>query len=201
MVCSFIKKKIALTSFLLKNSSFISKPVSAVETQALRNKTIEQTMEKLPNGTRRLAAQLRSSVGFEALWTILTDYSHLSDFIPNLSTSRLISRKSNRVQLQQVGSQRLMGFRFSAEVLIELVEDHKNGLLQFHLLKGDFRRFEGAWKIGELPNGEGSSLLYELTVQGCIGMPVAFIEQRLRQDLNTNLLAVERAAIKKDSIL
>ena len=39
-------------------------------------------------------------------------------------------------------------------------------------------------------------MLYDLTVQGCLGMPVALIEQRLRDDLTTNLLAVEKAALK-----
>ncbi|MDP6833895.1 MAG: SRPBCC family protein, partial [Prochlorococcaceae cyanobacterium ETNP1_MAG_9] len=76
----------------------------------------------------------------------------------------------------------------------------KIGSLTFHLLKGDFRRFEGAWRMHELTDGEGSCLLYELTVQGCLGMPVALIEQRLREDLKTNLLAVEQAALNRLSI-
>ena len=37
-------------------------------------KTIEQTMEKLSGGTRRLAAQLTTSASFESLWNVLTDY-------------------------------------------------------------------------------------------------------------------------------
>ena len=71
-------------------------------------------------------------------------------------------------------------------------------MLRFHLLKGDFRRFEGAWKMQELP--EGTSLLYELTVQGCMGMPIALIEQRLREDLSANLLAVENEALRRHSL-
>ena len=46
--------------------------------------------------------------------------------------------------------------------------------------------------------GRGSCLLYELTVQGCIGMPVGLIEARLREDLKVNLLAVEQAAIQHE---
>ena len=37
-------------------------------------RTIEQTMEKLSGGTRRLAAQLTTSASFESLWSVLTDY-------------------------------------------------------------------------------------------------------------------------------
>ena len=93
------------------------------------------------------------------------------------------------------GSQQLLGLRFSASVQLELVEHRPEGLLQFRMLKGDFRRFEGSWRLQTLP--DGSSLLYDLTVQGCLGMPVALIEQRLRSDLSANLLAVEREAQRR----
>ena len=46
-----------------------------------------------------------------------------------------------------------------------------------------------------LPDNKGSYLFYELTVQGCIGMPVALIEQRLHEDLTSNMLSVENAAM------
>ena len=36
-------------------------------------RTIEQTMEKLAGGTRRLAAQLTTSASFDSLWSVLTD--------------------------------------------------------------------------------------------------------------------------------
>ena len=152
-------------------------------------------MERLPNGTRRLAALLRTPIPISSIWNVLTDYNCLSDHIPNLVSSKVISRDGNRLHLKQVGAQKLMGLKFSAQVQLELIEDREMGLLKFHLLKGDFRRFEGLWKIDELSDGKGISLLYELTVQGCVGMPVALIEQRLREDLKTNLLAVEKAAL------
>ena len=159
------------------------------------SKAIEQTMENLPHGTRRLAAQLRTSVGFENLWRVLTDYDRLSEFIPNLAESKVISRNGNKVELAQVGSQDFLGFSFSAEVLLEFEEEPSKGRLKFHLLEGDFRRFDGSWILQELPNGNGSSLIYELTVQGCFGMPISLIEQRLRRDLTINLIAVENAAL------
>jgi ribosome-associated toxin RatA of RatAB toxin-antitoxin module len=166
-----------------------------VEDSMLRRQTIEQTMERLPQGVRRLAVQLRTPIGVDLLWSVLTDYDRLSSFIPNLSSSTLEARQGNRVELAQVGSQQLLGLRFSAAVQLELVEHRPEGLLQFRMLKGDFRRFEGSWRLQSLP--DGTSLLYDLTVQGCLGMPVALIEQRLRSDLSANLLAVEREAQRR----
>ena len=154
-------------------------------------------MERLPQGTRRLAAELKSSLPVQLLWDVLTDYENLSRFIPNLSTSELIQRQGQTVRLQQVGSQQLLGLRFSAQVQLELTEYRQDGLLQFRMVKGDFRRFEGAWQIRQRP--DGSSLLYELTVQGCLGMPIGLIEERLRDDLSSNLNAVVQEAHRRNS--
>ena len=143
-----------------------------------------------------MAVQLRTDQSVDHLWQVLTDYEGLSNFIPNLTSSKLIERSGNRVTLSQVGSQQLvLGLKFSAEVHLELMEHRPEGLLQFRMVKGDFRLFEGAWRLQSVPNQ--TLVLYELTVQGCLGMPIALIEQRLRQDLNDNLLAVEQETIQR----
>ena len=157
-------------------------------------RTIEQTMEKLSGGTRRLAAQLTTSASLESLWNVLTDYDRLSNYIPNLLSSKKIYQKNNNVHLKQVGAQDFLGMKFSAEVTIDLFEDKKLGLLKFNLIKGDFRKFEGSWQIRNIKNTSKISLVYDLTVQGCQWMPIRMIEKRLKKDLSENLIAVDRQA-------
>lgn len=152
-------------------------------------------MERLPQGTRRLAVQLRLELDPEWLWAVLTDYPNLSHFIPNLASSRQLWRRGNRVGLEQVGTQQFCGLRFSARVELELEEDHPAGELRFQMLSGDFRRFEGTWRIA--CSDASTSLLYELTVQGKPGMPIGLIEQRLRDDLANNLRGVQREAQRR----
>ncbi len=162
---------------------------------SLHHQPIEQTVERMADGVRRLAAQLLTPVSTEHIWNVLTDYDHLSDFIPNLANSRLLSRDGNKVHLQQEGSQQFLGLKFSASVDLELEEFGPEGLLKFKMKKGDFRRFEGTWCLRSMPNN--TALLYELTVQGCLGMPIRLIEQRLRDDLTSNLKAVEAEARRR----
>ena len=157
-------------------------------------RTIEQTMEKLSSGTRRLAAQLTTSASFDSLWNVLTDYDRLNLYIPNLLSSRKIYQKDNNVHLKQVGAQDFLGMKFSAEVTINLFEDKKLGLLKFNLIKGDFRKFEGSWKIQNIKDTSNNSLIYDLTVQGCQWMPIGMIEKRLKKDLSENLIAVDKQA-------
>ena len=157
-------------------------------------KTIEQTMEKLSDGARRLAAQLTTTASFDSLWSVLTDYDRLNLFIPNLLSSKILYAKNNNFHIRQVGSQDFLGLKFSAEVVLNLFEEKDLGLIRFNLLKGDFRRFEGCWKIQSIKNSNKNSLIYDLTVKGCQWMPIGMIEKRLKRDLSENLIAVDKQA-------
>ena len=160
---------------------------------------IQQEMERLPQGCRRLAVQLRLTLAPEWIWGVLTDYNNLSQFIPNLLYSRQLWRRGSVVGLEQEGAQQFIGLRFRAKVELELTEHLEDRRLSFVMRKGDFRRFEGAWQL-QVDRSGATSLLYELTVQGCIGMPIGLIEQRLRDDLAANLRAVEREAQRRASL-
>ncbi|MFM7238822.1 MAG: SRPBCC family protein, partial [Cyanobium sp.] len=132
--------------------------------------TIQQDMERLEQGARRLAVQLRLPLDPQWIWAVLTDYNNLNRYIPNLSSSRQLWRRGNRVGLEQVGSQQFCGLRFSARVELELEEDPERGELRFAMLSGDFRRFEGLWRVD--CDAMSTRLLYSLTVQGKPGMPI-----------------------------
>ena len=164
---------------------------------SLHHQPIEQTVERMPDGVRRLAAQLLTPVSVEQIWNVLTDYDQLNSFIPNLASSRLLLREGDKVHLQQEGCQQFLGMKFSASVELELEEFCSEGTLKFKMKKGDFRRFEGTWRLRSTP--EATALFYELTVQGCLGMPIGLIEQRLRDDLTTNLKAVEAEARRRSN--
>lgn len=173
--------------------TFPSAPPEAVASCSLD--TIQQDMERLPHGMRRLAVQLRMPINPQWLWSVLTDYDDLHRFIPNLDSSRQLWRRGVRVAVEQVGVQSFCGLRFSARVQLELTEDRPAGRLSFRLLEGDFRCFEGAWRVGS--DAVGSWLLYELTVQGKPGMPIGLIEQRLQHDLACNVRGVQQEAQRR----
>jgi hypothetical protein len=186
---------------LLVDRVSLSKPLETAQQASCSLDTIEQEMERLPQGARRLAVQLRLDLDPQWIWAVLTDYANLSRYIPNLSSSRQLWRRGNRVGLEQVGTQQFCGLRFSAKVELELVEDRDAGELRFSMSRGDFRRFDGLWRIRCQGQGDQlvTSLLYELTVQGRAGMPIGLIEQRLRDDLASNLRGVEQEAQRRAS--
>jgi hypothetical protein len=170
-------------------------PALPIDSASCSLDTIHQVMERLPQGTRRLAVQLRLDLHPDWLWSVLTDYENLHRFIPNLSVSRQLWRRQNRVALEQVGTQQFCGLRFSARVQLELCEERELGRLSFRMLEGDFRCFEGTWAVGS--DATSTWLFYDLTVQGKPGMPIGLIEQRLKDDLASNLRGVQQEASRR----
>ena len=102
--------------------------MSLIPEQSNALEPIEQQIERLPNATRRLAAQLRLPLEIEAVWAVLTDYDRLTSFIPNLISSRVVSREGLEVVLEQEGAQRFAGLRFTAKVTLELRERRPDGM-------------------------------------------------------------------------
>ncbi|MFN9624527.1 MAG: SRPBCC family protein [Cyanobacteriota bacterium] len=160
--------------------------------------TIQQDMERLPHGKRRLAVQLRLVPEPAAIWNVITEYDNLHRFIPNLEHSRVIWRRDGHVGVEQVGTQMLCGLRFSARVTLELMEAAESGRLVFRMTQGDFRCFQGEWRVGR--DNTSSWLFYDLLVQGKPGMPIGLIEQRLQQDLANNLRGVQQEAIRRQGV-
>ena len=131
---------------------------------------IEQTMERLPQGVRRLAVQLRTAIPVSVLWEVLTDYDHLDRFIPNLSTSELVLRDGATVRVLQVGSQQLLDWLPAQVAGTSGGAQDGAALPDVEGISGRRFRRPVAWT---------DFSIYELTA-GCLGMPIGLIE-RLRR--------------------
>jgi carbon monoxide dehydrogenase subunit G len=56
------------------------------------------------------------------VWAVLTDYDHLATFIPDLKSSRVVSREGNKVRVEQNGE---AGFIFYTEPINVTLELHE----------------------------------------------------------------------------
>ncbi|MBC6435194.1 cyclase, partial [Nostoc sp. HG1] len=101
----------------------------------------------------------------EQIWKVLTDYEALPDFLPNLAKSRLIEHPNGGIRLEQIGSQRLLNFNFSARVVLDL-EEYFPKEINFRMVEGDFKGFSGSWCLEPYSFGEyiGTNLCYTIQV-------------------------------------
>ena len=150
-------------------------------------------VEKLSDRQRQITAKVQIPQPIEKIWQILTDYEALADFIPNLATSRLLEHPNGGIRLEQVGSQRLLNFKFCARVVLDLVESFPKEI-NFQMVEGDFKGFSGSWCLEpySLGDHEGTNLCYTIQVWPKLTMPISIIESRLSKDLRLNLLAIRQ---------
>ena len=147
--------------------------------------------EKLDGRQRQITATIQIPHGIEQVWSVLTDYEGLADFIPSLQESRRISHPNNGIRLEQIGSESLLKLKFCARVVLDMVE-HFPHRLSFEMVEGDFKQFSGEWQLQ--PCEVGTSLTYTLRVWPSRLMPVGMIERRLSKGLQVNLISIQQRA-------
>jgi ribosome-associated toxin RatA of RatAB toxin-antitoxin module len=154
---------------------------------------VEVQIQKIAERQRQISAKVQIPQPVEKIWQVLTDYEALPDFLPNLAKSRLIEHPNGGIRLEQVGSQRLLNFNFSARVVLDL-EEYFPKEINFRMVEGDFKGFSGSWCLEPCSLGEyvGTNLCYTIQVWPKLTMPVGIIENRLSKDLRLNLVAIHQ---------
>lgn len=103
------------------------------------------------------SASIESSVegGVARAWRVLTDYGRLAEFIPDLHSSRVVSRNGRQVVVEQKGEARVLFFSFPIDVRLAITE-YPNERLVSRAVAGNFREMHGAYS---LEAGQGRVLL------------------------------------------
>lgn len=152
---------------------------------------VEVQVEKIAERQREITAKIEIPHPVEQVWQVLTDYEGLADFIPNLSKSSRLEHPTGGIRVEQVGTQRLLRFNFSARVVLDLEENYPYEI-NFQMVEGDFKDFSGRWRLEpySLDHQTGTYLCYTVRVWPKRSMPVAILENRLVNDVRLNVLAI-----------
>ncbi|KAJ4905518.1 Polyketide cyclase / dehydrase and lipid transport protein [Raphanus sativus] len=173
-------------------------------------------VKKLEKSSRRIRSKIGMEASLDAVWSVLTDYEKLSDFIPGLVVSELVEKEGNRVRLFQMGQQNLaLGLKFNAKAVLdcfekelEILPNGRRREIDFKMVEGDFQLFEGKWSIEQLDKGiQGealdlqfkdfpTTLAYTVDVKPKMWLPVRLVEGRLCREIKTNLLSIRDTAQK-----
>ncbi len=156
---------------------------------------VEVVVEKIADRQRQITAKVAISRPPELVWKVLTNYEALPDFIPNLAKSKLLEHPNGGIRVEQVGSQRLLNFNFSARVVLDLEEEFPKQI-NFQMVEGDLKAYSGSWQLQPffVGNQKATNLTYSIFVLPKRTMPVGIIEKRLSSDLRVNLLAIRQRA-------
>ncbi len=160
------------------------------------DRSVEVQTEEIGGRQRQITAKIQIPHSAPQVWQVLTDYEALAEFIPNLAKSCRLEHPNGGIRLEQVGTQRLLRFNFSARVVLDLEERFPDEIL-FDMVEGDLKAYSGKWFLEPYESDtRGTNLCYIVRVLPKLTMPVALIERRLSSDLRLNLLAIRQRVEK-----
>ena len=93
-----------------------------------------------------------------AVWKILTNYERMPEFVPDLKTTRVLSRSGNRVVLEQYGVARFLFLSRAIQLVVQATEEPM-GAIDIELVSGDMKVYNCRWELVPTENG-GTRILY-----------------------------------------
>jgi ribosome-associated toxin RatA of RatAB toxin-antitoxin module len=97
-------------------------------------------------------------VPLELAWQVVTDYNHLSQFIPDMTESRVMRRDGHKVVVAQTGKVRFLVFSRSIQVTLE-VDEVPFERVTSRAISGDFKEMNGSYVLEQ--QGAEVRLRYE----------------------------------------
>lgn len=80
------------------------------------------------------------------IWSTLTDYGHLSEFIPGMQSSKITERRGTTAIVEQRGEAGFMVFSYGIDVLVASTE-YQPDTIEIRLLKGNLKRLDGRYQV------------------------------------------------------
>jgi ribosome-associated toxin RatA of RatAB toxin-antitoxin module len=86
------------------------------------------------------------AVGAPRAWQVLTDYNRLSQFVPDLHESRVVSREGAKAVVEQKGVARFLFFTHPIEVRLEVTE-YPHRRIESRAIAGNFRELRSVYTL------------------------------------------------------
>jgi len=94
-----------------------------------------------------------------AVWKTLTSYERMTEFVPDLSACRVLSRNGNEVVIEQQGMARFLFMSNPIHLVVRALEKPMTSI-DIDLISGDMRHYEARWTLTPMPDTGGTRILF-----------------------------------------
>jgi carbon monoxide dehydrogenase subunit G len=82
------------------------------------------------------------------VWSVLTDFEHMADFVSNLSSSKVVSRSRNQVTVEQKGKAGIGPVSFAFDSVRE-IQLSPFEWIRSHMVSGNMKKFDGVTRFSD----------------------------------------------------
>ena len=123
------------------------------------------------------------------VWRILTGYDRMEEFVPDLSSCRVLSRNGNEVIIEQFGTARFLFMSRSIHLIVRATEQPMSSI-DVDLISGDIKHYEARWELVPIPETGGTRVLYTGRIMPSFYVPGILGTNLIRGDIERMMGAV-----------
>jgi ribosome-associated toxin RatA of RatAB toxin-antitoxin module len=135
-----------------------------------------------------IKARIVANAGLPRAWQVLTDYDRLAEFVPDLTSSRVIARDGRESIVSQEGFGQFLFFKQQIHLRVRVVEKPLSAIA-VTLIKGNMHEYRADWTLAAI-DPETTQIDYNATIAPKFYIPSLFGAALMRSDLRNMLAAV-----------
>ena len=130
-------------------------------------------------GVFRVSASFTVPATTKAVAAVLTDYERIPEFMPDVTSSQVVSREGGALVVEQEATAKFMMFSKRVHLVLEVSED--GNTIRFRDRCGrSFKTYEGAWVLTQT-NG-ATKVAYRLSAKPSFDVPRFVLKRLLKRD-------------------
>ncbi|MFQ3618313.1 MAG: SRPBCC family protein [Cyanobacteriota bacterium] len=138
----------------------------------------------------RFVGQVVINGSATAAWAVLTDYNNFASFLPNVESSRLLSRNGNQVTFEQVNVLRVASVPVRNRVTIASSEQRPSQI-QFVVMDGNEPIMQGVWQLQQV-SARQLVLTHQVVISSRSDLMRDVYSRVYRGELETTLVSLRR---------
>jgi ribosome-associated toxin RatA of RatAB toxin-antitoxin module len=138
-----------------------------------------------------VSAQASVKAPLAIIWSTLTDYERLPEFVPGMKRSRIIGRRGPAAIVEQDGEAGFLIFKFPIHVVVESAEYPPN-LITIHVVRGNLRQLEGQYRIERGASAEEHVLHWSGTIEPDTMLPAFITVPLMRANIEDQFAGMVR---------
>lgn len=80
------------------------------------------------------------------IWSTMTDYGHMSEFVPGMQSSKITERRGSTAIVEQHGEAGFLIFSYGIDVIVASTEYYPDSI-EIRVLKGNLKRLDGRYHL------------------------------------------------------
>ncbi|MCL6483647.1 MULTISPECIES: SRPBCC family protein [Janthinobacterium] len=166
-------------------------PASALA-QTVRQEKLKVEVKRIEiDGQRMYEVDASGSVQAPpaSVWKTLTTYERMHEFVPDLSSCRVLSRNGNEVIIEQQGMARFLFMNYAIHLVVRATETPSTSI-DIALISGDMRHYEARWNVYPVTETGGTRIVFSSRLMPGFYVPDMLGTSMIRGDIERMMAAV-----------